>query len=125
MLSAAQATGGGHIRDRLPTVSFVTPAELWRGAFERGYGDKRRQDVSEIIDTLVVVPSTAELAEEWGRVVAEAKRAGHALGAIELGEARHANDAWIAATARLHDLPLLTGNRRHFEGLPGLSLIDA
>jgi predicted nucleic acid-binding protein len=30
-------------------------------------------------------------------------------------------DAWIAATAIRHDLPLGTNNRRHFEGVSGLA----
>lgn len=112
-----------HIEGQIPAASFVTPAELWRGAYERGYGEARNQEIREIIETLLVIPSTAALSEEWGKVVAEAKKLGHSLGASELEKARHAHDAWIAATARLHGLPLLTGNRRHFEGLPGLTLL--
>jgi len=33
-------------------------------------------------------------------------------------------DAWIAATALLYGAPLLTHNRSHSLGVPGLSLIS-
>jgi len=32
-------------------------------------------------------------------------------------------DAWVAAVATRHGLPLLTHNRKHFEALPGLALV--
>lgn len=34
------------------------------------------------------------------------------------------SDAWIAAVALRHGLPLVTHNRRHFEQLAGLTLIS-
>jgi len=110
--------------DRIPIVCFVTVAELWKGAILSRYGDERRRTLRATVTSLVVVPSTDDLAEEWARVVAEARSLGQALGGAELGKNVHAHDAWIAATARLRDLPLLTGNRRHFEGLPGLVLVE-
>lgn len=112
------------IKDRRPNVSFVTVAELWVGAHNRGYGDRRQQDLQARIDTLITIPSNDELAKEWGRVVSEARKQGHSLGVTEQGKAHHAHDAWIAATGRLYSLPLLTGNGRHFEGLPGLILVE-
>ena len=33
-------------------------------------------------------------------------------------------DAWIAATALRHGLPLVTHNRRHFESIPALRVIS-
>ena len=111
------------LEDRLPVVCFVTVAELWKGAYVSRYPEDRRRALRATINSLVV-PSTDDLAEEWARVVAEARSLGHALGVAELGKNHHAPDAWIAATARLRKLPLLTGNRRHFEGLPRLELLD-
>jgi tRNA(fMet)-specific endonuclease VapC len=34
------------------------------------------------------------------------------------------NDLWIAACALRHKLPLVSNNRKHFEGIPGLTLIS-
>ena len=33
-------------------------------------------------------------------------------------------DAWIAAAARKYNLPLLTHNRKHFEGIAGLTMLS-
>lgn len=112
------------VADKVPIVCFVTVAELWKGAILKAYGDELRRTLRATVNSLVVVPSTDDLAEEWAKVVTEARGLGQALGAAELGKNVHAHDAWIAATARLRDLPLLTGNRRHFEGLPRLQLVN-
>jgi hypothetical protein len=34
------------------------------------------------------------------------------------------NDMWIAASAVRHNVPLVSHNRDHFEGIPGLVLIS-
>jgi predicted nucleic acid-binding protein len=34
------------------------------------------------------------------------------------------HDIWIAATALEHELPLVTGNLRHFQRVPGLPLLS-
>jgi predicted nucleic acid-binding protein len=49
---------------------------------------------------------------------AVAVRLGHPL-----GHRANANDLWIAACAVHHGLPLVTGNPRHFAGLPGLTVL--
>jgi predicted nucleic acid-binding protein len=33
-------------------------------------------------------------------------------------------DAWIAATALLYDIPLVTHNRTDYRGVPGLNIIS-
>lgn len=33
-------------------------------------------------------------------------------------------DAWVAATALLHDIPVVTNNRKHFVGVDGLAVIS-
>ena len=33
------------------------------------------------------------------------------------------NDLWIAAFALRHSIPLVSNNRRHFQRVPGLTLI--
>lgn len=34
------------------------------------------------------------------------------------------NDLWIAATALVHGMPLVTRNVEHFERVPGLELVE-
>ncbi|MGI8731388.1 MAG: PIN domain-containing protein [Solirubrobacteraceae bacterium] len=112
------------VADKVPIVCFVTVADCGRKRSSRPTVHELRRTLRATVNSLVVVPSTDDLAEERAKVVTEARGLGQALGAAELGKNVHAQDAWIAATARLHGLPLLTGNRRHFEGLPGLQLVD-
>jgi tRNA(fMet)-specific endonuclease VapC len=41
----------------------------------------------------------------------------------QAGRIMSAEDSWIAATALRHGMPLVTHNRRHFENVPGLTVI--
>lgn len=99
-------------------LSFVTVGELWTWAAYRSWGVPRQNTLRAELSKAIVVPATADLSEEWGRLVAEAKTAGHPL-----GQPSQANDAWIAATGRLLGVPLITGNTADFEGLPGLTVL--
>lgn len=99
-------------------LSFATVAELWRGAYAQGYGESSRKKLETDIGLTVVVPPTRALTYEWARISNDARTAGHPL-----GQRAQAHDAWVAATARHFKLPLLTDNRRHFEGVNGVELI--
>jgi tRNA(fMet)-specific endonuclease VapC len=105
---------------RLPLLSFVTVGELLRGALQRGWGESKRTQLQARIDAMTVVPFDEIVIGAYAETTAWAVAHGHPL-----GQAVHSNDAWIAATARAHDVPLVTGNRRHFEGCDGLVLLDS
>jgi tRNA(fMet)-specific endonuclease VapC len=45
---------------------------------------------------------------------AEARKSGHTI---------ETADAWIAATALLHDIPLVTHNSKDYAGVDGLKII--
>lgn len=66
---------------------------------------------------MIVVPFDLDICRTYGRL---------ALLKTDDGTARNlfANDRWIAACAIRHNLPLVSNNRRHFEGIPGLHLIS-
>ena len=100
-------------------LSFATVAELWRGAYAKEYGDRSKRALDRKIEASVVVPPTRDLTERWARLTDDARRRGQPL-----GQGDHAHDAWVAATSLVLDLPLLTGNRRHFVGIEGLDLVD-
>jgi tRNA(fMet)-specific endonuclease VapC len=102
----------------IPVLSFASVAELHFGATMANWGERRRGELAESIRRYVIAPYDEDMARLWGNLKAQARRAGHALGAAE-----QTNDLWICATAIYHDAPLLTANRRHFEGFPGLSLL--
>lgn len=104
------------IRGKRMVVSFATVAELWRGARARGYNERSRERLHADIRTALVVAPTDELTQHWAELTDDARRRGHAL-----GQRAHNHDAWVAATALLFDVPLLTEDG-HFENYPGLRL---
>ncbi len=99
-------------------LSFATVAELWRGAYAQGYNEANQRKLEADTGLAVVVQPTTELTHEWARLTDEAREAGHPL-----GQKAQAHDAWVGATARQLGVPLLTGNRRHFEGITGIELV--
>ena len=101
-------------------LSFATVAELWRGAEARSYGEESQRKLESDISLAIVVQPTNELTREWARLTNEARLHGHPL-----GQKAQAHDAWVAATARHFSVPLLTENRRHFDGLSGVTLVPA
>jgi predicted nucleic acid-binding protein len=101
-------------------LSFVTVGELLRGALSASWGEARRTDLQTRIDAMTVLPYDEQVIGAYARCTVEAVRLGHPL-----GQAVHSNDAWIAATAIAHGVPLLSLNRRHFENLPGLAVLPA
>ena len=107
------------VEGQLLVLSFVTVAELWRGAYRLSYNEASRNRLRADISACVVVNPTEAITHEWARLTNECRQAGHPL-----CKSDHAHDAWIAATARHHSLPLLTNNKRHFEGCPGLQLVE-
>jgi tRNA(fMet)-specific endonuclease VapC len=99
-------------------LCFVTVAELLLWAESHNWGQQRRDSLQAKIDTTTVLPYNEALMAEWARLVATARSDRHPIGAKA-----QANDAWIAATARLYRVPLATGNLAHYTGIPGLDLV--
>ena len=108
------------VAGRYALVSFVTAGEVTAGAEIGEWGQRRRGELAKRLGATVIVPYDAALIDEYARVYAVARKRG-----LALGGPHQANDRWIAATARLQGVPLLTRNRRHFEGLPGLDLLES
>lgn len=99
---------------RTLVISFQTVAEQLRWAEERDWGERRRGVLEAYLQQFLVYPYSADLAREWAAIMAATSKAGRGMSA---------GDGWIAATARLIGAPLATHNRKHFEPVPGLSVI--
>ena len=111
-------TFAGHLYGLRTVLAFPTVAELHYGARRAKWGESRiRRLERDIARHGLLLPTEGSL-RLCGRLRAEAVALGHPL-----GQPQHANDLWIAACAVHYDVPLLTGNERHFEGLPGLRVI--
>jgi len=103
-----------YLSEKVPCITFVTVGEFYRGAYKGGWSDRRIGDYETWLRRLMVLPYDGGVAREWGLISSEGDRAGRPIAS---------NDAWIAACCRRHGVPLMTGNRKHFESITGLSLV--
>jgi tRNA(fMet)-specific endonuclease VapC len=95
-------------------LSFMTVAELFQWAILRKWGELRLAQLEQYLSNYAVIPVDQPLCREWALVRADRQRAGRSISP---------QDAWIAATALRHDLPLVTHNVKDFLEIPNLRLI--
>lgn len=105
--------------DRL-YLSVISLAEIRRGIASMDPG-RRRDQLEAWFQTELpqrfehrLIPVDREIAERWGDMIAACRRRGIGLSAM---------DGFLAATARAHDLTLVTRNLRDFGSL-GLDLLS-
>ena len=96
-------------------TSSVSLAELLFGAYRARSRSEEllRMIAREVPGNMWVLPFDEEAAEEYGRLGAHLEAQG-----TPIGEA----DTQIAAIALANDLAVVTGNVRHFERVPGLTV---
>jgi predicted nucleic acid-binding protein len=121
LLRAGDARGDPyrqHVQGKTIAVSFITVGELYYGAVKRNWNPKTISSLEQRLRAAVIVPYDVEICKTYGRLRATLKTAPGSDRCI--GQ----NDLWIAACASRHNLPLVTNNRKHFEGIPDLNLIS-
>jgi tRNA(fMet)-specific endonuclease VapC len=97
-------------------ISFQTLAELYRWPLERGWGDRRRRNLETFIRRrCVLYRFNPALCRQWAEATHQAGQNGYTVPAA---------DGWIAATALLYDIPLVTNNPRHYQGIDGLHVVS-
>ena len=101
-----------HLQGHIPAVSFMTVAELYEWAFHAGWGPRRIARLEMLLHGYFVIPSSPDLCRRWAEV--RFQRRSQPIGVA---------DAWIAATAMLNGIDLITHNPRDFAGLAGLTVI--
>jgi tRNA(fMet)-specific endonuclease VapC len=101
-----------HVDGKLLCISFVSVAELYRWAVMHNWGAARIVMLQEKLESYTVVQLDDQTLWEWARIMSVK---GHPIAP---------GDAWIAAAAVRHGLPLVTHNRKHFENVPGLTVIS-
>jgi tRNA(fMet)-specific endonuclease VapC len=104
-----------HLAGRVLTISFMTLAELDQWSLERNWGAARQQRLAEHLADYTVYPYDRDLCRWWATVRVASRR---------LGRPIEVADAWIAATALLYGIPLITHNPGHFVNVPGLAVIS-
>lgn len=98
-------------------LAFPSVAELYFGARKDGWGPARLERLRADLAVYDILLPTDALLRLCGELRAEAHRTGHPL-----GHPLHGSDLWIAACAIHYEVPLVTGNGRHYAGLPGLEV---
>jgi tRNA(fMet)-specific endonuclease VapC len=102
------------VAGRITLISFMTVAEIERWTLQHKWGNKRIQLLRTFLQRFTVVPSSPDLCRKWAEVMVSAQAVGRRI---------ESADAWIAATALLHEAPLVTHNQNDYLGVAGLSVI--
>jgi tRNA(fMet)-specific endonuclease VapC len=95
-------------------LSFMTVAELFQWAAVRNWGTQRIASLERSLTNYLIIPVNIELCRIWGNLRADRQKIGRPLSA---------QDAWIASTALLHSLPLVTNNLKDFQNIPKLQVL--
>jgi predicted nucleic acid-binding protein len=99
-----------------PAICEVTVAELW--AFAQSWGEKRKEFLRRTIGDLLALPiSDPRIHQRWAELYSHARSNGLAI------QHDH-NDVWIAATAHVAGLQLLSTDSAAFLPLRGTPWVD-
>ncbi|MDT8369700.1 MAG: type II toxin-antitoxin system VapC family toxin [Longimicrobiales bacterium] len=97
-------------------TSAVTAGELFKGAYRSAARERHLKNIEErVLPAVTILPYDLAVARVFGQIRAELERTGNILPDADLQ---------IAATARYHNLELVTGNLRHFRRIPDLRLSE-
>jgi len=103
-----------HLQGKLLSISFVTVGEMYYGAEKDRWGNRKRSQLETVLRNFVVIPYDVEIAKHYGIIVARRQRMGRPISFP---------DAWIAACALRHGVPLVTHNAKDFTEISGLSIV--
>jgi tRNA(fMet)-specific endonuclease VapC len=92
-------------------ISFMTVAELYCWPLRRNWGEQRLVALRQHLRGYTVLPYGDAISWEWAKI--KCRR----------GRPTSDPDAWIAATALVHGIPLVTHNPRHFLHVEGLEVL--
>ncbi|MCI0539675.1 MAG: PIN domain-containing protein [Verrucomicrobiales bacterium] len=103
--------------DDLFELAAITVAELWHGVERAAAAHKagRLQYLQTVLASLPILPYTEQTAYEHARIWAQLEAVGKMIGAY---------DIIVAATALECGCEVATFNRRHFDLVPGLNVIE-
>lgn len=95
-------------------ISFMTRSELLLWPRLNNWGTQRREELVQHIEFCTTLFADEETCRFWVDVVVESRISGRPIATA---------DAWIAATARQWDLPLITTDYRDYEHISGIKLV--
>ncbi len=94
----------------------MTLAEMRQGALDANWGPRKCDVLETYLADFKVLHSDNLLCSTWAAVRNESTRVGRPISPA---------DAWIAATAMVLSVPLVTNNPKDYRHLDGLQLISA
>jgi predicted nucleic acid-binding protein len=103
-----------HLDERLQIIAAQTRAELELWTLIHNWGQRRRTALHSYLKDFILAEADEAICLRWAEVEANAQRQGRPVSV---------SDAWIAATALVHAVPLVTHNPDDFKNVPGLSII--
>lgn len=104
-----------HLTGQTRYIAFVTLGELYQWLFLRPFSEANKRRLLEHIAQHVVLPFDDRLVWTWAELTCNCRKTGRTMSA---------EDSWIAATALRHKIPLVTHNKKHFEHIPGLTVVS-
>jgi tRNA(fMet)-specific endonuclease VapC len=99
------------LRNQRLAISFISLAELYEGAFHHTNPDLVINDLRWELQDLTLLPITDAILLRFAELRAFLRRRGHPRSDLDL---------IIASTAIVHDLTLITRNRKDFSDIPDL-----
>jgi tRNA(fMet)-specific endonuclease VapC len=96
-------------------VSVITVGELTTWSNRLTASARRKQTIERLLTDVEILDVTPEVARTFGRVRASV---------LDRGNTVATADGFIAATALVYDLTLVTHNTKDFAAVPGLRLAD-
>jgi predicted nucleic acid-binding protein len=108
-----------HLDGHVITLSFITVGEQYAGYGKQILSGKWDASHLSKLDarllSVAIIPYDIEICRTFGNLKATLERSGLSVAT---------NDLWIAACAKRHSLTLVTHNRKHFEKIPGITVIS-
>ena len=97
------------------SVSAITAGELYSWTLRSKAPPDRLQALQQFLMGVAIMPVDLEVSYQFGVLRANL---------LDRGQPRMSTDLFIAATALIHGLTLVTHNARHFQNIPGLVVED-
>lgn len=104
---------GPHLVGQTLVISFMSLAELRARPLIRKWGQASRDRLARHLGRYHVYFADDSLCQRWAEITSQAR---------SLGRLIDVADAWIAATALLLGVPLVTHNPADYAGVPGLTI---
>jgi tRNA(fMet)-specific endonuclease VapC len=97
-------------------ISFMTLAEMRQGALDANWGPRKCDLLETYLADFSVLHSDSSLCSTWSAIRTESARKGRRMGSA---------DAWVAATALVLSVPLVTNNPKDYRHLDTLQVVSA